>query len=249
MASAFKSSSATLFNNPTLSDVKLKQIYQGKVREYYAHKAILCKESAFFLKAFTGKIREATEGVMKLHDDDPQHFEVLLKFIYSDKYDKDAITQLAADDKNKRVVIPIGVYAVADKYDVPKLYDPAAEDVETLLHDTDVIEGAIHAHYKDKNSFDGPIGRLITSAALGNGCFTNAVEFENLMISYPMLAADVGLYVRRSGRSSLDNLRIHRCPICISDSYIDPEAIFSYGEGSSLYCYICGTAQRMLEDW
>ena len=31
-----------LFNNPTLSDVKLKQICDGKTREYYAHKAIHC---------------------------------------------------------------------------------------------------------------------------------------------------------------------------------------------------------------
>ena len=48
---------ASLFNNPVLSDVTIKQIYKGKVREYHAHKAILCADSSYFLKAFTGNFR------------------------------------------------------------------------------------------------------------------------------------------------------------------------------------------------
>jgi len=43
-----------LFNDPTLSDVKIKQICKGKTREYFGHKAILCTQSDFFMKAFTG---------------------------------------------------------------------------------------------------------------------------------------------------------------------------------------------------
>lgn len=46
-----------LFNNPALSDVKIKQIYNGKTREYFAHKAILCKESEYFMNAFTGNFK------------------------------------------------------------------------------------------------------------------------------------------------------------------------------------------------
>ncbi|KAH7067999.1 BTB/POZ protein, partial [Paraphoma chrysanthemicola] len=76
-----------LLNNATLSDVIIKQIYKGKVREYYAHKAILCKESEYFLKAFTGNFKEATESTMELHDDDPELFELALKFIYTEHYD------------------------------------------------------------------------------------------------------------------------------------------------------------------
>jgi hypothetical protein len=50
-----------LFNDPTLSDVKIKQISKGKTREYFGHKAILCAQSKFFMKAFTGgfKVRSA----------------------------------------------------------------------------------------------------------------------------------------------------------------------------------------------
>jgi hypothetical protein len=47
----------SLFNDPVLSDVKTKQICNGKTREYYAHKAILCAQSSYFLKAFTGNFK------------------------------------------------------------------------------------------------------------------------------------------------------------------------------------------------
>lgn len=49
-----------MFNNPILSDVKIKQVYEGKMREYHAHKALLCLASGYFLNAFTGgfKVRK-----------------------------------------------------------------------------------------------------------------------------------------------------------------------------------------------
>jgi hypothetical protein len=43
-----------LFNNPVLSDFKIKQVYEGMTREYYAHKAVLCGQSKYFMNAFTG---------------------------------------------------------------------------------------------------------------------------------------------------------------------------------------------------
>jgi hypothetical protein len=47
----------SLFNDPLLSDVKIKQIHNGKTREYFAHKAILSAQSSYFLKAFTGSFK------------------------------------------------------------------------------------------------------------------------------------------------------------------------------------------------
>jgi hypothetical protein len=37
--------------------VKIKQIYNGETREYYGHKAILCFQSGYFMKAFTGHFK------------------------------------------------------------------------------------------------------------------------------------------------------------------------------------------------
>jgi hypothetical protein len=47
----------SLFNNTTLSDVTIKQICNGQVREYHAHKAILCMESKYFLNMFTSNFK------------------------------------------------------------------------------------------------------------------------------------------------------------------------------------------------
>lgn len=47
----------SLFNNPFLSDVTIHQIYEGEVKEYYAHKAVLCAHSAFFMNAFSGTFK------------------------------------------------------------------------------------------------------------------------------------------------------------------------------------------------
>ncbi|KAF2865175.1 hypothetical protein BDV95DRAFT_469311, partial [Massariosphaeria phaeospora] len=76
-----------LYNNPTFSDVKIKQISNGKTFQYYGHKAILCKDSGFFMRAFTGSFKEATGNIIELHDDDADQFEIVLKFIYTDVYD------------------------------------------------------------------------------------------------------------------------------------------------------------------
>jgi hypothetical protein len=46
-----------LFNNAMLSDITIRQIYNGETKDYYAHKAVLCTHSKWFLKAFTGDFK------------------------------------------------------------------------------------------------------------------------------------------------------------------------------------------------
>ncbi|KAF2867727.1 BTB/POZ protein, partial [Massariosphaeria phaeospora] len=123
----------TLYNNPTLSDVKIKQISKGKTCEYYAHKAILCRESGFFMRAFTGSFKEASDAETELHDDEADYFEFLLKFIYTEKYDKDALAKMADRFKIEKVLVAIDINTIASKYDVRRLYEPAAEDVSAML--------------------------------------------------------------------------------------------------------------------
>jgi hypothetical protein len=55
----------SLFNNPILSDVKIKLHYKDTVCEYHAHKAVLASGSQFFLNAFTGLfiVRDARSNI------------------------------------------------------------------------------------------------------------------------------------------------------------------------------------------
>ncbi|KAF2821943.1 hypothetical protein CC86DRAFT_410338 [Ophiobolus disseminans] len=132
MATAQKPSAQTLFNDPVLSDVKIKQTYDGRTREYHGHKAIPCFQSVYFMRAFTGSFNEASEATMELHDDDPDHFECVLKFMVTLQYDPNVMKSTAAKDQKHEVVQYIlGVYRVADKYDVGRLLTPAAEHLQS----------------------------------------------------------------------------------------------------------------------
>jgi hypothetical protein len=62
-------------------------------------------------------LQETTEPVTEIHDDDPEHFEVMLKYFYTKKYKSpDEISELV-----RRFLFPIGVHALADKYNVEGL--------------------------------------------------------------------------------------------------------------------------------
>ncbi|KAJ4364906.1 hypothetical protein N0V95_000552 [Ascochyta clinopodiicola] len=189
-------SAAQLFNNSAFSDVKIKHVYNGHVREYFAHKAVLCLESRYFLKMFEGGFKEATTQVIELHDDDPDHFEFILKYIYTYRYDTGTIVKLAADDLKKRVMIPISVHAVADKYDVPRIYGPITIDIRSQLNTYafELIKTAISAHYASVTSVGGLMGKTFSSILLeSQRKFTDTPEYRELVISNPAFGADMAL--------------------------------------------------------
>ncbi|KAB2110314.1 hypothetical protein AG0111_0g1018 [Alternaria gaisen] len=207
-----------MFNNPTLSDVKIKQVYEGKTREYHAHKVVLCLASSYFLNAFTGNFKEASESTIELHEDKPEYFEFLLKFIYTGIYDKDEIVRLAGSDDCKRVLIPIGIYAVTDKYDVAQIYEPAAEDVKAVLMNAakdrkDILTTCIKTHYGTEVKADGSMGRLITAVIFEQyNNLRNTEDFEKWLLAYPIFAADVALHSQRG--KMLEEKRRARCSSC-----------------------------------
>ncbi|KAF2650716.1 hypothetical protein K491DRAFT_572028, partial [Lophiostoma macrostomum CBS 122681] len=71
-----------LFNDPTFSDFKIKQICNGQVKEYHAHKVVLCMNSKWFSIALRGNFMEASQETVEVHDDDPEAFEVMMKTFY-----------------------------------------------------------------------------------------------------------------------------------------------------------------------
>jgi len=196
---------------------------------------VLCLASKYFLNAFTGNfkvsqqslerrsvesssdLQEASEGIMELHEDDPEHFEFLLKFIYTGAYNKHDIAKLAGSGSNKRILVPIGMHAIADKYDVAKLYEPAAEDVKAVLMEAskgqDILITAIRAHYSTEVNVDGAMGRLITSVVFEkHQDFVRTKDFEQLLLAHPTFAADVALNSQRN--NALSALTVALCNRC-----------------------------------
>jgi hypothetical protein len=117
--------------------------------------------------------------------------------------------------------MPIGIYAVADKYDIPKIYEAAAEDIRNVLTSTnddkfEMFQAAIHAHYGSGAGMDDSVGRIVTSVALQTcKAFVETVDLECVMKLYPMFGADVALSNHRQGKISLpDGLVRHNCFHC-----------------------------------
>jgi hypothetical protein len=94
-------------------------------------------------------LQEATASEMELHDDDPDHFEIALKFMYTLEYDAAAIDTKVGAAQNLKKMIIIGLYTVADKYDVHRLIVPAGNQFNKIFiveADHDVLETVIRAY-------------------------------------------------------------------------------------------------------
>ncbi|KAG9193590.1 hypothetical protein G6011_03625 [Alternaria panax] len=242
-----------LINNFTLSNIKLKQIHKDTACEYFAHKTILCKKFNFFLKAFTGNFKEADESSIELHNDKPELFEFMLHYIYSDNYDKTAIDKLAAGDKSLRGLLAIGIYALADRCDIPKLYDPASKDLKMLLLDSAsnqaLISCVIRAVYQDFR-LDTPIGRILIFVLLDEFInFAHTAGFRKMMLDLPILAADVAFYLH--SKKQYSHLSEFTVVTCGSSCQANPAVDFVTLRSKGLihqYC-TCSKAVRAVPEF
>lgn len=177
---------------------------------------------------------------MEIHDDDPEHFEFVLKFMYTEQYDKSAIEKMSKGDEAKRMVIPIGIYTIADKYDITRLYSPAAEDVLTTLKSTpdnksDVLRTVIRTHYEVSARADMSMGNILASFVLKHRReFMKLKDFEVLMQSFPIFAADIALALCREGIFKYTPLSCD----CGWTIYHNPE-IEDQQQGQRHYCCMC----------
>ncbi|CAA9961526.1 BTB-POZ domain-containing protein [Pyrenophora teres f. maculata] len=189
----------SLFNDPTFSDFKIRQICNGKTKEYYSHKVMLCSRSAYFRKALMGSFKEASEDSMDIHDDNPDHFEAMLRYIYTDEYEP----PLNASAFEMGFLFPIGVYILADKYDVEGLGEEAADyfgcgkrecSDGTCNHTPTPLEAVsmIRAYYETCSVADSEMGVCISAFVLRHmKIFLGQPLFRDLSLQYPMFATDV----------------------------------------------------------
>ncbi len=104
--------------------------------------------------------------------------------------------KLAAGDVSKRVLIPISIHAIADKYDVPCIYEAVVEDLRDHLSSDnfDTLHTAIKAHYQTMIVAGGPVGEMLASVVLrGQRKFTHTPGYEQLVLSNPAFGADMAI--------------------------------------------------------
>lgn len=85
------------------------------------YKGLICSRSPFFEAAFNSSFQEAATQSFHLKDDIPEHLDIVHKLFYTDSL------TVASDGKDK---IPtgygiLGVYVLANKFDIPRLCDVA----------------------------------------------------------------------------------------------------------------------------
>lgn len=216
--------------------------------------------SKYFLRAFTGDfkvrnanhiskkliltkyIQEATSNVIELHDDKPDDFEALLKSIYTTDYDTNTVGNLVLADDTSLALNLIGIYVVADKYDVTRISAAVMKATPPALHEAtdEAITAAIKAYYDGTALVGSKIGTAIAQEAYTqHSKLMSSAEFEELVRSYPAFGADVALAVVRKPKPEPKIARFclmsgHSHGNVVTKEMLESEQIY-------FYCAWCGS--------
>lgn len=159
--------------------------------------------------------QEASSDKIDVHDDDPVYFEVFLRYLYDRKWHGATASKKEHNlGKNtgdlSKVLTAVGVYCLADKYDVDGLSALAIDQVSETARipvnnysnyslDTNVTQ-LVRAHYnhcvKGDCGMDRKICRLIVKQASAE---ILKKEFADLVRRYPALAMDMFLTAHDNG--------------------------------------------------
>jgi hypothetical protein len=190
---------------------------------------------------------------MELHDDDPDHFEFVLKFIYTPEYsvqEIEAKTKIGNDAKKRQALFIVGAYIVADKYDIRRLLPPAANDLNRILTakaDTTILESIIEKHYSVCSIPGAPVGKAIAPTIISTFHeYVKTDRFATLLKKYPVFAADVAGYYHEEGMFDVRRASCGGCGkmIICSNSGVD-------GGTGLFHCprIHCKTKQSIANGW
>ena len=101
------------------SGVSVVTILVGKNKTpFQIHQDQLCEASSFFKAAFEGQFREGSEKKMDLPEEDVHLFDLFVQWLYHQRYE---IPPKEVEQKGERLMEPVKLYVLADKYDVSDL--------------------------------------------------------------------------------------------------------------------------------
>jgi hypothetical protein len=161
-------------------------------------------------------MQESSENVMEIHDDDPDQFKFLLKYYYTYDYDEAAVDRMAGGKPERRLLIPIGIHALADKYDIQCICNAIADDLRKLITNIqhNSLRKLLDAHYATVAAADGPLGELLISHVLkGDRTFMHTTEYKQMLVSNPVFGAGMALALER-------NIMDIHCSSCFKHSIV-----------------------------
>ncbi|KAK5165455.1 uncharacterized protein LTR77_008984 [Saxophila tyrrhenica] len=129
----FRGQIAELFNQPRLSDFKVRC---GEW-ERHLHKLVVCLQSKYFERALESGFKEAHEQVVELHEEDPNLVHLMLKWLYTRKYN--IVDMAACQLPSLRIYAQS--FAPAEKYFITGLKDFAVTKTRQLYQSDSGING------------------------------------------------------------------------------------------------------------
>ena len=118
----------------------------------------------------------------------------MLKYIYNLEFDTPSLETWATDASfEQRYGLPIGVFALADKYGIKKLKEVAAEKLPSWCGlQPGEAKKIVDSHYTTCVQGDCSMGRAIAQRLLGSGrSWVIGSQFQDALKRYPNLGADV----------------------------------------------------------
>jgi hypothetical protein len=157
-------------------------------------------------------VQEATSGVIELKDDDAVYFELVLYYIYEHEWNMTIAKQKTPPRSNKfanLTLTPIGVYALADKYEVKGLKACAIDQMPSTartpslyLGDIMILQAqeVVDAHYTQCVSGDCSMGRQICLSIIKlMPHVSKDTAMKALVKTHPAMGMDMYLAARENG--------------------------------------------------
>ncbi|KAL2724424.1 speckle-type POZ protein B-like [Vespula squamosa] len=193
----------------------IRKIYEDKIfadikinvqdKEFWAHKMIL-SQSTVFAAMFSHEMQENIENVINIKDIDPELFEVVLKFLYTNEINIKIITEH----------IFLDLITIADIYQLENLKNQLIERAIIYLTIDNVMDTLVFAE-------------KLNIAILKESCMSfilwnnNEIQctksFQNFLKIHPTLAANVLNYVLKNikRRPTAKNREQQVTPTCVEE--------------------------------
>ncbi|KAK3684701.1 hypothetical protein LTR37_020031 [Vermiconidia calcicola] len=182
-----------LFSDLTLS-------CEGK--QFKVHKNILYTSSPVFRRLLSGGFKEAKEdcGMIELEDDNAEALQTLLHYFYNFVYDDSFLGH------GSSLSLPVKVYAIADKYEVPQLQTMAAGKLKKVCDPHKDIEDFVSTIYlidQNTNPEDRTLWNIVLPVIKNNIHYLlESEQFQTLIFEMKDLNLSLLSLLNRSSGSA-----------------------------------------------